>query len=403
MSEINSDSHIITSNSNTQDDAMRVADKLYKEQNYEQALKLYNDILLYTSNSDLYVKLGDCYNNTGKSATAIEYWEKAIELDSKNATAFIELGNYYFNKNQLEKAITYWISSLITVPEEPTSNLNLAIAYTFKEMPLEAFSYYEKYLKYAQDKNSHKYIEIKEKLDKNKKLANNYLKLGVQYQLRGEVNEALKAYKKAAGYCPMFSKAFLNIGALYYSDRRYAEAVTYWRKAEILDPGYSKIISNLAIAYDMLQRYDYAYCYYSRYSTYTSGKPEEFNKVSARCHQLKLLINANPHWIKKHLEKAKEYLSNCRYHEALLEFKNYIILVPDEKPLYGDLLQKIDSYIHPEAAVISQCMNQGKHFMANEDFSSAKEYFARILVLSRSGKPDYDEAKRKFAICLQNS
>ena len=36
---------------------------MYDEKKYDQALKIYSDMLLYSSNSDIYVKMGNCFEN----------------------------------------------------------------------------------------------------------------------------------------------------------------------------------------------------------------------------------------------------------------------------------------------------------------------------------------------------
>ena len=59
MTELQDSKQIITSNEDTRGDLASVAKKLYDEGNYSQALKIYTDMLLYTSDSDIYVKMGN--------------------------------------------------------------------------------------------------------------------------------------------------------------------------------------------------------------------------------------------------------------------------------------------------------------------------------------------------------
>ncbi len=404
MSKIDTSNHIIITNNDTESDLAAVAQNLFNEQKYEQALKIYSDMLLYSTDSDLYVKMGTCFEKMGKQETALEYWEKAIEVDPMNSNAFINLGNYYYKKNKLEKAISYWLASLIPMPEEPTSNLNLAVAYTIKNFHTEAFIYYERYLRFAQDKTNEKYLSIKKKIDRNKKLGNDYLKLGVQYQAYGDNLSALKCYTRAAGYCPIFSKIHLNLGSLYYADKNYEESIKHWTNALYLDPHYPKIINNLAISYDILQKYDYAYCYYTRYQKYVSQNAEEYEKVVTRCHKIKPVLNANPYLVTNHLDKAKNAFAECRYFEALNEFKNYVILEPAEQLNYMDLIVKIEQYLNPDKAVIESCMRQGVKLEENEKkYEEASQYFARVLVLAHGGTHEYNEAKRRLGICIQHS
>ena len=404
MPELDLKTHIINTNEDTQGDLAVVAKKLYDEKKYDQALKIYSDMLLYTTDSDLYVKMGNCFEKMDKISTAIEYWEKAIEVDSMNSNAFINLGNYYYKKKQTEKAISYWLASLLSMPEEPTSNLNLAVAYSSKGFHTEAFIYYDRYLKFAQDKTNEKYISIKKRMDKNKKLGNDYLKLGVQYQSQNDNISALKCYLRASKYCPIYSKIHLNLGSIYYMDKNYEEAIKHWTNALYLDPNYPKIINNLAVSYDVLKKFDYAYCYYTRYSKYIANKPLEVEKVTTRCHKIKPILNANPYLITNHLEKAKEAFSECRYFEALNEFKNYLILEPTEQQNYMDLLVKIENYLSPDKAVIESCIKQGRKIMDRDNnFEDAKQYFARIMVLASPDTKEFAEAKGRLALCIQRS
>ncbi|MBR2526271.1 hypothetical protein IKE67_07360 [bacterium] len=404
MSEIDDKSHIINTNAKTQEDLLATAKKFYEQGKYEQAIKIYSDLLIYSMDSDLYVKIGNCFEKMDKVTTATEYWKKAIDVDPMNSTAFINLGNYHYKKKEVEKAISYWMASLLSMPEEPTSNLNLAVAYTLKGYSTEAFIYYERYLKFAQDKTSSKYISVKTKMDKNKKLGNDYLKLGVQYQNCGDNKSALKCYVRALSYCPIYSKIHLNLGSIYYADKNYAESVKHWTNAFYLDPNYPKIINNLAISYDLLQEFDYAYCYYARYSKYLVGQPEELEKVTTRCHKIKPILNANPYLVSNHLDKANKAFSECRYIEALNEYRNYMILAPEEQHNYMDLTQKIEKYLAPDKCIIESCLQKGKQLMDQEkDIQNAKQYFARVMVLANKDTREYIEAKGRLSLCMQVS
>ena len=118
MDNLEAESHIINNNEDTQGDLAQIAEKLYAEKDYEKALKMYTEALLYTTDSDLYVKMGNCLDKLGKSDTAIEYWQKAIDIDSSNSDAFINLGNHYYTKNKIEMAISNWMAALVSMPEE---------------------------------------------------------------------------------------------------------------------------------------------------------------------------------------------------------------------------------------------------------------------------------------------
>lgn len=403
MDNLEAESHIINNNEDTQGDLAKIAQKFYDEKDYEKALKMYTEMLLYTTDSDLYVKMGNCLDKMGKSDTAIEYWQKAIDIDSSNSDAFINLGNHFYTKNKIEMAISNWLAALVSMPEEPTANLNLAVAYTLKQMPINAFKYYDRYLKYAQDKKSEKYKEIQHQIERNKKLANGYLKLGVQYQAKDDKLSALKCYKRASQYYPNYSKIHLNIGSLYFADKNYEEAAKYWTKAMYLDPTYPKTISNLGVCYDMLKQFDYAYCYYTIYSSAVINQPNEYAKVITRCHKIKPYLNENPLLAENHLIVAKNAFANCDYDKAICEFKNYVILKPQEQENYLEMIKKIEQFLNPERTMIDFCNDKGIKLMGQHKFKEAQKYFARILILANSGTVEYANARRKFGTCLQNS
>lgn len=394
----------INSNNNSIEDMLEVANKLYDQEKYERAIKVYSDLLLLTSDSDIYVKMGNCFDKISKSQTAIEYWEKAIEVDSMNSNAFINLGNYYFKKEKTEKAISYWIASRQAMPEEPISSLNLAIAYTQKNMPIEAFWYYEKYLKYSQDKTTEKYITVKNKVEKGKKLGDDYIKLGIHYQACNDNKAAQRCYEKAIQHCPIYSKAYLNLGSIFYAQKNYDEAAKYWEKAYYIDPNYPKTLSNLAVTYDILKKYDYAYCFYAIYSKFVIADPNEMENVKTRCHKIKPYLNSNKHLISSHLTSAEEAFSQCDYIRALCEYKNYIILDPEVQTKYSDLINKIEKYLHPEYSIIEACLNKSRKLLQiNGNFIDAQKYLARVLVLANHDTPEYVEAKRKLGICIQRT
>ncbi len=394
-------SYILSDNVDIVENLSKVAEKFFLERDFEKALKVYNDLLLHTSDSELYVKMGTCYMELGKVSTALEYWEQAITRDAKNINAYIKLGNYFYKNKEREKAITYWIASLLVVPEEPITNLNLAITFAEKSMNFQAITYYEKYMKYAQDKSTDTYKQVTDLLIKNKKNANEYLKLGVNYQSINDITSAAKCYMKALSFYPNSSKANLNLGSLYFIDKNYAKAIKYWIKASYILPEYPKILNNLALAFDLSSKFDYAFCYYTRYSKHILQNKTEYDKVVSRCHKIKYFLNQNPHLIENHLTKANNAFSNCEYHKAMTEFENYIHLKPDERNYYTDIINKITSFINPEENILTACRQKAEELYKSNKFKSAAPYYARMMVLAEKNSGEFVYAKSRLSKCIE--
>ncbi|MGQ9570463.1 MAG: tetratricopeptide repeat protein [Thermodesulfovibrionales bacterium] len=73
-----------------------------------------------------------------------------------------------------------------------------------------------------------------------------HLNLGVAYEQKGELDNALKEYKVASKKLPL---AYLYIGNVYFQKSEYEEAEAYYRKAIKEDPANADAYNNLAWLY----------------------------------------------------------------------------------------------------------------------------------------------------------
>jgi tetratricopeptide (TPR) repeat protein len=71
--------------------------------------------------------------------------------------------------------------------------------------------------------------------------------LGYEYNRRGRLDEAEKAYQKAIDLKPDFAQGYFNLASLYGKSGRAQRAVETYRKAIELRPGYSEAYYNLGI------------------------------------------------------------------------------------------------------------------------------------------------------------
>lgn len=386
-------------NSDIEGSILTAASEQYAKGNYQEALKLLLNATITNSDSSLYTDIGSCYYKLKHTKEAEEYWNKAIELDPKNARAHANLGNLCYKNDQVDKAISYWLVALVTKPEDATTCLNLGVAFNEKNMRFESLKYYEKYLKYEEDKGSQAYSQIKKTMEHCIHVANEYLAHGIRFQSEGSPEQAAKCYFKSLANYPNFSKTNLNLGSLFFADKNYELALKYWKISAHIDPHYDKIYSNLAITYDMMKKFDYAYCYYYRYVNYVFGKNQEFEKINRRLLKIKPFLNKHAEMTDIHLEKAKKYMANSEFYEAIDEYKNYTILKPEEKEKYKDIIKKLESYMYPEKYVIAECFETGENLIKEGKFSEAKSHFARIMKLSSPKLLEFSKAKAKLAQC----
>lgn len=389
----------VQDNSDVEGNVLSAAHNHYAKGNYREALKLFLETVHTSNGADIYIDIGSCYYMLNDYTKALEYWNKAIQLDPKNSKSYANIGNLYYKNNQIDMAISFWLVALISRPEDANTSLNLAIAFDQKNMRFESIKYFEKYIKYAENKNSEEYIKIKNKIHHCFNVANQYLTIGVQLQNEGQNKKAAACYFKSLANYPNLSKTNLNLGSIFFSDRNLELAIKYWKAASYIDPNYNKIYSNLAISYDLMKKFDYAYCYYYRYMNYIIGNKEEYYKTNRRLLKIKPYLNEHPELIKKHLELAEECIAKSEFHNAIDEFKNYSILKPDAQQEYKDIIKKLESYLNPELSIISNCFEIGNNLINQGKFSEAKPYFFRIMKLSSPQYFEFSKARAKYSQC----
>lgn len=389
----------VQDNSDIEGSVISAAKKHFAIGNYREALKLLVDATHTSSDSNLYVDIGSCHYMLNDYKEAIEYWNRAIELDSKNSKAYANLGNLNYKTGHKEKAISLWLVALISRPEDANTCLNLAIAFNEKMMRFESIKYFEKYIKYCENKTSPDFMRVKSRIHYCFNVANQYLTAGAQFQIDNQDKKAAACYFKSLANYPNLSKTNLNLGSIFFSDKNLELAIKYWKIASHIDSNYDKIYSNLAICFDLMKQFDYAYCYYYRYMNYIMSNKEEYYKVNRRLLKIKPFLNEHPELIGKHLERAKEHLSKSEFDDAIDEFKNYSILMPEEQQTYKDIIQKLEAYLNPELSIISSCFDIGNKLLNEARYTEAKPYFYRIMKLSSPQYLEFSKARAKYSQC----
>src|SRR5574344_113018 len=218
----------IQDNSDLQGKTLIAARTAYKKGNYTEALNLYLGLIHKVLDANIYIEVGNCYYKLGSPKEALDYWEKATKLDPKCASAYSNIGNLHYRGGQIEKAISFWLVAIVLKPEDAQTCLNIAVAFDKKNMRFEAIRFFEKYVKYEEDKSSIEYIKIKSNIQKCFDTANKYLTLGAQLQSQNENEKAANCYFKALANYPNLSKINLNLGSIFFSDKNYELSVKYW-------------------------------------------------------------------------------------------------------------------------------------------------------------------------------
>jgi len=107
------------------------ANKLFEEQRYEDALKIYQD--LYgkdTKNGALAYNMGNAYAAMGEMEKAQDFYSKAIESDNEEARlrAQFNLGNLQMGAKKINEAVDQYVDYLHDRPGDIDAKRNLELA-----------------------------------------------------------------------------------------------------------------------------------------------------------------------------------------------------------------------------------------------------------------------------------
>ncbi|MCB0638336.1 MAG: tetratricopeptide repeat protein [Lewinella sp.] len=94
------------------------ADMCYEARRYEKALETYQEILeRFVIDSELLVRIGECYHRLGQHETARKQLERAARLDPHNDEVFFLIGECYASQERWQKACEFYNKAIRMEPE----------------------------------------------------------------------------------------------------------------------------------------------------------------------------------------------------------------------------------------------------------------------------------------------
>lgn len=223
------------------------AAKLYQEKKYNDAISMYNKILPATAES--YLGLGACYQSLNNNKTAIDYYKKALALDSTNADTAYYIGLAYSNLDDLANAKIYANKALAIDPNN--KNAKDLLSYTIEQENIamidNAMTFYEK----------------------------------KQY------NEALNLLNKAIAQDSTDANAYYYRALVYDELKKYNEAISDYKNAFKNNNQMTIVYYAMAIDYDFLKQYKEALLNYKKYLESTQDKNEYTQYSEQRVKDLK--------------------------------------------------------------------------------------------------------------------
>ncbi len=203
---------------------------------YEDAVTEYKmAIWLDSLNIAAYSSLCLCYEETGDYDSAVEIYQKLIEIQPDVAEYHGNLANILYMKSDLPKAISHYQTAITLHPNPAWTSLiaqTLGYVYQDVEKNLDASiaAYQTAYILTPGD------IEI-------------YINLGSAYYDKGDYDNALTVYRKALELNPINPKIHCNLGYLHWGKGDIEDAIKEYELSIRYDKNYDIAYNNLGVIY----------------------------------------------------------------------------------------------------------------------------------------------------------
>jgi tetratricopeptide (TPR) repeat protein len=295
----------------------------------------------YTAHNDL----GYVLAAQGRTAEAIEHFQKALEICPDCAEADNNLGTIFLNRGRLDEAAEYYHRALDIYPSFAEAHNNMGILLAKQGRTSEAIKQYQKAIELDPDRaemynnlgkllvTQGRITEAIEQFQKALEIKPDFAAVhdnwGNALVMKGRNDEAAKHYLQALQLNPDFGEAHNGLGALLLAQGRTAEALEHFRKAVELMPNNAEVQINFGTALA------------------AQGQTSE----AIQCY--KKAIDLEPDYAKAHYNLANIFAAQGKLDEAIEHYQQAVNLVPDLIPAHyqlGVLLQSRGKF----AAAIAQ-------------------------------------------------
>jgi tetratricopeptide (TPR) repeat protein len=389
-----SSEYYIQDNADIENQKLEAAKALYKTGDYQNSLRLYLDMVNSGYSYKLCYEIGRCYYRLEDMDNAELYFTRSINLEEFKNPSYTFLGNICFKKQNLEKAIEYWITSYSYKPDDESVCLNLATTYFSKDMKFYSVYFYGKYLKYAKDKDSSHYQEIKKSIDEFAEIGNSFYKKALRAVSMNDNDTAIQALEYAVNNFPTNFDINNLLGKIYYEKKDYAQAKMYLEQAYCLDSKSIDILKKLSSVMILTGDITGSYCCLKRMLPLVISRQKEYYDIIKTIKELETRVNEND--VQKHINMAEKYYKNNNYILALFEYENCVILDTKLSEKYENIIQKIKQFFNPEERIIRTCFEKGALYHSEGNYVKSNKYFTKIMTLADETSSEYKLAKSRI-------
>ncbi len=389
-----SSDYYIEDNSEIEEKKLEAAKSLYQTGNYSGALKLYLDMVNTSYSYKLYYEIGRCYYKLNDYENAELHFARSVALEGYKNPSYIFLGNIFYKKQDLSNAIENWCTAFSYKPDDDSVCLNLATSYFSKDMKFQSIFFYEKYLKYAKDKNANYYLEIKKSIEDFARIGNEFYQKALKASAMGDNKTAIQALEYAVRNSPANFDINMLLGKLYFQEKQYMQSMIYLKQAYCVDPKSLDVLERLSSVMLTIGDFTGAYCCLKRILPLVINNQKEYLEIIRNLKQLEDSFDDLSY--QAHEELGDAYFSDNNYHFALFEYENCLIINGLIADKLDKKLQKIRSFLNPEERIIKVCFEKGLTFHSTGDFRKANKYFSKIMTLADENSSDYKYARARY-------
>ena len=283
---------------------------------------------------------------------AVEFLEKAIELNPKHSQLYNNLGTCYVTIGNLDKAYENFIKASEYEPENSITYFNIASILQLQNRHKEACEFFRK--AYA--------IEPQD----------NYLiSLALSEVKSNQIDEAIKHYKLLVAHHPEKTNFQYNLACCYDAVGQYTNAIGILAHLVLLNPKSVSMARKLAVIYTKIGQFMGAKELYEKILIQGNVSFEIYYEFAHICVKtgdmdkaekiLKKVVELNPDFASAHKDLGILYLSKRLFDYAEDEFNQALKLAPDD----FDVLFEYANYLH-----------------ATTDFAKADEYYQKAIQIN---------------------
>jgi len=122
-----------------------IGNSYYQKGEYEKALEYYQKAInINPKHTSAHYNIGIIYQNRNEDDKALEYYQKAININPKYVDAYNNIGIIYQNRNEDDKALEYYQKAININPKYALAHNNMAIIYDERNEDDKALEYFQK-------------------------------------------------------------------------------------------------------------------------------------------------------------------------------------------------------------------------------------------------------------------